>query len=105
MIFMALIILYFSRKGYRVSFRWQEWVLVIIGCLITITAFTMDYYNYMKAEFSFWEVLSFSHNSELMQFSAAYVPLSFNWYVFGVGEIFFLITIWFFTRRVMHRNP
>ena len=65
----------------------------------------MDYYNFIKPEFSFWEVISFSRNSELMQFTAEYVPVSFNWYVFGVGEMFFLITIWLFTRRVMHRNP
>ena len=105
MIILALVILRFSRKGYKVSIHWQEWALIIIGCLITITAYTMDYFNFISSEFSLWEVFSFSRSDELMQYTANYVPLSFNWYVFGVGEILFFITIWLYTRRMMHRDP
>jgi len=105
MIILALVILHFSHKGYRVSIQWQEWMLIIMGCLVTITAYTMDYFNFISPEFSLWEVFSFSRGDDLMQYTANYVPVSFNWYVFGAGEIFFLITIWFYARRLIHRNP
>ena len=105
MIILALVILHFSRKGYRVSIQWQEWALIIIGCLITITAYTMDFFNFISSEFSLWEVFSFSRSDELMQYTANYVPVSFNWYVFVAGEMLFFITIWLYTKRLMHRNP
>ena len=105
MIILALIILHFSRKRYRISMKLQEWALIITGCLITITAYTMDYFNFISSEFSLWEVFSFSRSGELMQYTANYVPVSFNWYVFGAGEILFLIVIWVYARRLMHRNP
>lgn len=105
MIILALVILHFSRKGYRVSIQWQEWVLIIIGCLITITAYTMDYFNFISSEFSLREVFSFSRGDELMQYTANYVPVSFNWYVFVAGEMLFFITIWLYARRLMHSNP
>ncbi|MCD4725360.1 MAG: hypothetical protein K8R63_11015 [Bacteroidales bacterium] len=105
MIILALVILHFSRKGYRVSIQWQEWALIIIGCLITITAYTMDYFNFISSEFSLREVFSFSRGDELMQYTANYVPVSFNWYVFVAGEMLFFITIWLYARRLMHSNP
>jgi len=53
----------------------------------------------MRTRFSFFELVRFGDYREVLAFSAGYVPVHFNWWVFLVGEVVFLIAIGLFCFR------
>ena len=99
MILLALVIIYYSRKGMKASLRPGEWILLIIGSLITIFSYIMDYAGFMMEEFTLSSLLFTPGKEEIMNRATAYVPRSFNWYLFGLGELMFLLSIALFNRR------
>lgn len=105
MVILALVIIFYSRKGCNVSLKWHEWVMIIAGCLITITAYTLDYTSFLLDEFSFGELFSISRQEEFIVYASQYIPAHFNWYLFSAGELLFVLTIWLFRRRLFRCTP
>lgn len=84
MLFLAGIIFFYSSKNYSVKFsRFQLWLL-LIGSLLILCSFLEDY-----------SVLIYSTSSEkLQQAVLQFVPQSFNWILFCLGEAAVLFAIW-----------
>ena len=100
MIMLALVIIYFSGKGRNVSLKGIEWLLLVLGSVITIITYTLDYTTFMLEEHSLGKIL-FSPGSEgVMGKASMYIPRSFNYFLFSMGELMFLFGILLFNRRL-----
>ncbi len=93
MILLSLLILHFSsiKKSARIHVR--EWGLLIIGSLVIIVSYTMDYVSFMLQRFSLIELFSYSDPEKIISYSTHYIPMNFNWTVFIVGQIILFIAI------------
>ena len=84
---MALLIIINEGKGKVVSIDWIVWILLIIGSLVLIVSFVWDYTSYMLSYFSFKEIWSAPGNNDLFEKAYSYIPRSFNWKLFSLGEL------------------
>jgi hypothetical protein len=100
MIFGALI-WYFKSNERSMGLKKREWILLILGSLIVVWAYIEDYVNYLHKEFSWNEILFPSDSGRLMQVATTYVPMEFNWWIFGIGQLMIMwaIGLWYFSHR------
>lgn len=99
MILLAVVIIQAGQTRDRVRLSTLEWGFLITGSLITILAYILDYSRHMLDKFSFSEWLYFSNHSEVMDHVTEYIPRSFDWWLFLLGELLFIIAITFFIYR------
>jgi hypothetical protein len=93
MIILALLILssVTNNQGFRL--RWFEWILIIAGSVITIIAYTQPYFHYLLDKFTLRDIFLPGSYKEIMEYSMNFIPLNFNWYLFGFAELLFLYSI------------
>jgi len=104
MILLAVLILYFKNKGYKASLNKMEWLLLILGSVVVILAYTEEYFRYMIGEFSFQDVFSFSTNDEALQYASKFIPQRFNWLIYTGGQFLFFSAIYSYFRRMFNRR-
>ncbi len=100
MIFLAMIIIFYSsRKNIHISVL--EWIMFIVGAHILILAFIWDYSKFIFSRFSPGEIWRMPDNRPLYELGLQYIPQSFNWLLFWIGEIIIItgITILFIRVR------
>lgn len=91
MILLTMAVVYFHEKNCMITINKREWLLLIIGSLIVIISFTIDFIFYL-----FKEPYSINLSSGLQDYfykSITYVPQIFNWWIFSFGEIIILVGI------------
>jgi len=97
MILLALMILYFKNKNSNIQIGKVVWTLLILGSMIVIISYTMDYVQFMTQKFSFLQIMGLGDTKAAFDYATTYIPVSFNWWVFlcGVtmhfGAIFWLV--------------
>ncbi len=96
MIALTSAILYYQEKGVDVHLKPKEWMLLISGSLVIILSFIEDYLKYCSSHNT---VLVLPLRDKLFNEISAYVPQSFNWWVFIAGEILVLAGIISFIKR------
>lgn len=99
MIALALLISYFTDTKPSVRISTREWLLLIAGSLVMIVAYTWDYMRFMLAKYDLADFFSFSRHSEMIERASGYVPQSFPWWLYVMGELVLIISIIFFTIR------
>jgi hypothetical protein len=104
MILLAAVIIRAAEKHEKVRLKSTEWLLLITGSIITIIGYTSDYMHFMMAMFSFLKLISFGDYREVLAYSAGYIPSHFNWWIFGAGEVLFVIAIGRFCFRHFFLN-
>ncbi len=85
MIVLALIIVTLVDKNKSMQIGKWPWLLLIVGSLVVIVAYTQDYVRFMSQQFSIFELLKPSNGKAIIKLAQAYIPLSFNWLIFGTG--------------------
>ena len=103
MIVLALLISYFSDKSPKIFINRKEWLLLITGSLIIIISYIEDYLDYMLDVFKPADIFSLTNNTALIERASQYIPESFSWWIYCLGE-FILITaivIFYFRNRQM----
>ncbi len=87
-----MILLNYSERAIHLTVNKKEWALFIVGALIVILSFTLDYVPYLliNKQSSFWTPLS---KKEVFNDITGYVPESFNWFVFISGELVLIAAI------------
>lgn len=109
MILFAMVIIYFSTISMRrigkviestikVKIIRREWLLLIIGSIMLIINFIWDYCRYIFQHISFSEIFRLP-KEEFYSLSSQYIPQSFNWWIFLLGEGILLLAIILFYRR------
>lgn len=98
MILLTVLIVRFDASKNNVRLDYKEWILLIAGSVILIVAFTWDYGAFILEHYSLSKVFSVPSN-DLMKLSYEYVPRTFNWFLFWLGEIVILTGIGMFWKR------
>jgi hypothetical protein len=103
MILLAVVILYYRSKDETFRISLYEWLLLITGSLIVIIAYTRPYMSYMLDRYSISEMVHFRGNTKLIEYAAAFVPVTFSWVIYLLGQILFFWSILHMMIR-MRRN-
>lgn len=95
MILLAMVILFRAERGLESRIPGKVWAGLILGSLILIFGFVLDYSQHMLAHFSLFEMGQVK-NPEVMEVATSYVPHRFPWWIFGIGEAVILASIGFY---------
>ncbi len=96
MILLALIISYFTSANMKTRINSLEWMLLILGSFIVIISYIEGYVSFMMEEFPFIAIFNYSKNNQLMEHASLYIPESFSWWIFIVGELLILAGYFYF---------
>ena len=91
MILFAAVILRNEFKSHSQRISRQEWALLTLGSLTVILSWMWDYIKYSG------RVADVSQTA--LETLSSYVPDQFNWWLFGVGEVFFLLAIFSYSKK------
>jgi hypothetical protein len=98
MIWLAIIILNKASNNSNVRLLWKDWSLLILGSVILIVSFTWDYSKFILQHYSFSKIWTIP-TDDLLNLSLKYIPASFNWFLFIIGELVIIADIVIFTKR------
>lgn len=87
MIILALVIIYFKNKNNAIKTGKLVWPLLILGSLVVIVAYTMDYVQFMAQKFTFLQMMGFGDTKTVFDYATTYMPEYFNWWVFLCGVL------------------
>jgi hypothetical protein len=103
MILLAVIILYYKSKDESFRFTFYEWLLLITGSLIVIFAYTRPYMEYMLGRYPISDMFHLSGNTKLVEYSVAFIPGTFSWVTYSLGQLLFLWAIIHITHRIKRK--
>jgi len=101
MIFMAVGLISFEKRGYEVKIKLPEWGLIFAGSFVILSTYLIDYSRIIFRS----EGIS-SGKKALQQSIDQFEPEYFNWWLFAVGEILILsaLVMAFIRIRRDHRS-
>jgi len=99
MISLAAVILYYSYRGVNTKLLGSEWLILIAGALIVIVSFTWDYSGYILEAYSLSDIWNMPRDGSLLEYASGYIPRSFNWWLFGAGNLVIASAIVIIYRR------
>jgi hypothetical protein len=104
MILIALSITYFRMKGYSVAITLREWVLYLMGASLVFVTFIWDYSRIIIQGGFFSRFWKLGSDAAFQNAISHHIPGSYNWYLFGLGEIMVLLSLLSFYRRIKVRR-
>ena len=99
MIFFALSIIYLQNKNKSIKINLYEWFMLIIGSVVIVVSFIMDYLGFLNNKYSFYEIFTYSWVSEPNKILEQYIPQQFHWLIFFIGILIIFIAIMKFILR------
>lgn len=100
MIGMAVLILHLQKKDIQFRIRPAEWVLIILGAVIILITFMWDYTSIIIRDGLLSKFWVLTHDTVLKSHLLTYIPTTYNWGAFIVGELFILAALIHMHRRV-----
>lgn len=100
MMWLAVCIFYFDRTNANAGLKVKEWILFVLGSLVIIFSFMLDYLKYTFQINSFEISESLSPHEKILNEISNYVPAGFNWLLFFAGEVLILVGIIMLTGRM-----
>ena len=94
MISLALILLFYSKPLSAIT-----WGFVTAGSVFILYTFMENYGSLIVANGFIHDFANILQNEKFLNLAAGYIPDSYNWTVFLLGEIFLLTGIYFHLRR------
>jgi len=92
MIVLAMVILVRAGQGFETRIPGKIWAGLILGSLVLIFGFVLDYSQHMLTHFTLWEMLQVK-NPEVLEVATSYIPRQFPWWIFGAGEVIIFSSI------------
>ncbi len=86
MILLAVCIVYLQEKGYNVLLGLKSSLLLFLGCIIIVGSFLWDYVHTIFNTHTSAQIWTFTSKKSLLTDMVHYVPESYNWWIFGLGE-------------------
>jgi hypothetical protein len=77
---------------------WKNWTLLTFGSVVIVVAWTMDYSAFLLNHYKLHQMWNIPLR-EILVLSQTYIPRSFNWYLFGFGELMILFAILKFWKK------
>ena len=91
MIFLTLIIIVAAEKDEHVRISKTQWLMLSSGGFVIFLSFMYDYLHYIfQSGHSIWTPAT---EQEMFLEISNYIPQSFNWWMFGIGEVLTLIGV------------
>ncbi|MDP1688645.1 MAG: hypothetical protein Q8L47_00760 [bacterium] len=100
MMTLGLLIICFEDKGKKINLNAREWTFLIAGALIILYTFLYDYSNLIIGGGFAKEFFNLATNSKFIEIISDYIPASYMWGKFIIGEIFIVTSIVLFYIRV-----
>ncbi len=104
MILLTLILIYKQKNNAYVYLSFIDFMLFLLGSFIVILSFVWDYILYLGHTGSSQAAWTLSSNTNLFNEISSYVPNTFNWWLFGLGEIILLFEIALLIKRFKIHN-
>ena len=98
MVWFSLVIIDKATKNANVKLLWKDWNILITGSVILIVSFTWDYSKFILQHYNFSKIWTIP-TEDLLNISLKYIPVSFNWFLFILGELVIVTDIILFTKR------
>lgn len=92
MILLAVIIFYHTNINSIVINR-IEWFMLILGSIVILVTYMMDYVTFIIEKFRLQEIFTFSNDKEFLSYTSTYIPRCFNWYIFWIGVSIQIVAI------------
>jgi hypothetical protein len=90
MILLTLLLVYQQNKHTHIYLRFIDYMLFLLGSFIIIFSFVWDYIMYSAQNEAAKKLWTLSSNTNMFNEISNYVPNTFNWWLFGLGEIVLL---------------
>lgn len=74
-------------RGRRVNVRLGEWILVVAGVLVVLWTWMYDFGAMIIGGGFLSEFFTLAENEELLALTTSFVPVSYNWWIFGLGWV------------------
>ena len=103
MILLAFVILYFNSEVESVNLNRIEWIFLIVGSILLIVSFTLDYSAYILEHYRFADIWSVP-NESMLKLAMKYIPRQFNWPLFLMAELIIVVGIGLFFNRIIKIN-
>jgi hypothetical protein len=87
MIFIAVFIIRKEERGSQVKPRTIDWILILIGGVIIIYTYLIDYLKLMIDSGAIGSKSSTDAREQLLNMITTYLPDSYNWVLFIIGEV------------------
>lgn len=100
MIGMAVLILHLKKKDPQFRIRPAEWVIIVLGAVIILVTFMWDYTSIIIRDGLLSKFWVLTHDTVLMSHLLTYIPTTYNWGAFIVGELFIVAALTHWYRRV-----
>ena len=97
MILLAMVILFRAEGGKESRVPGRIWGGLILGSVILIFGFILDYSQHMLTHFAFFEMYQVK-NPEVLEVATSYIPRRFPWGIFALGEGVILASIGWYSR-------
>jgi hypothetical protein len=102
MIVLAFLILIHSDKGYHTQLKITDWLLLGCGSLTIVFSFCSDYLHCLF--FLRGKVAQGEGTAGLFADIRNYIPLAFNWQMFGAGEMMLLVAMVVYVLRLRKKE-
>ncbi|MDO8467479.1 MAG: hypothetical protein Q7S56_00845 [Nanoarchaeota archaeon] len=99
LIILSLCILHCYDKNQNIKFRTKEILLFVVGSLVILYTFLIDYGKLIFLNNFTSQFLTLAPNNDFQNIISNYIPQDYNWPLFIVGEILILISIYLFYKR------
>jgi uncharacterized membrane protein len=99
MVMLTAVVIYVQEKGYDIHLRAREWFFLITGSLVVIISFILDYIKYVSRGGAASHIWTLSGKQQMFQEIQHYVPTSYNWWLFAIGEVIILTGILAFVEK------
>jgi hypothetical protein len=93
MILMALLLVGRQERGYRIKFSLPDWILIFGGGLIILYTYLVDYTRLLLESGALASKSSPEVAERLMNMITSYIPESYKWPLFIIGEVLILAAI------------
>lgn len=104
MILFCIAVVYFDDQGRALKFSVSQIMLFVFGCLIIIISFMWDYITYLTLNDHPHKVWTLSNNENMFSEIASYVPSRYNWWMFIVGEVMLLLSLFVSIKKRSSNN-
>ena len=105
MISIALYIIYFNRRGYRAKISLYEAAMFVSGILFIFATFIWDYSKILLRSGSISNLMILRTSPVLEQIIGHYVPTTYNWPLFVLGEVLIIAPFISIHRGMKIRDP
>lgn len=104
MIIMGLFIINIEDSKRKLIIKPLDWVLIISGAVLIFITFTIDYTMLVYHEGNKYGFSELNRNENFISAVTSFIPESFNWFIFFVGELVIFVGIALFFRRSKKMN-